>query len=293
MQILKYDTAIKVRIGPFVDVGDGFTPQVDIGNPDTNLTGVDEAELLKHNGVGTVSIVNNTWEAITDCDGWYNLTLTTSNTDTHGLLTVVIQDDSDCLPVFAHFMVVSKVVYDSLYAAATTDYLPVDLTQIGGSATGIANLDADYDGTGYVGGTIVKQADVTKLGGVAQSATDLKDFADAGYDPTTDKVQGVVLVDTTTTNTDQAGIKKNTQLSNFVFFMVLSSDHVTPATGKTIVETISKDGGSFAACSNTFAEIGDGFYKITLTSTEMNADIVALKFTETDSDQRSIIITTS
>ncbi|MCP4712509.1 MAG: hypothetical protein GY869_28120 [Planctomycetes bacterium] len=42
----------------------------------------------------------------------------------------------------------------------------------------------------------------TQLGGSTQSATDLKDFADAGYDPTTNKVQGVVLVDTTTTNTD-------------------------------------------------------------------------------------------
>ena len=44
----------------------------------------------------------------------------------------------------------------------------------------------------------------------AQSATDLKDFADDGYDPATNKVQGVVLVDTTTTNTDMvtaAGIR--------------------------------------------------------------------------------------
>ncbi len=47
-----------------------------------------------------------------------------------------------------------------------------------------------------------KEVDVTSLGGSAQSLTDLKDFADAGYDPGTNKVQGVVLVDTTTTNTD-------------------------------------------------------------------------------------------
>src|SRR3990170_223111 len=42
------------------------------------------------------------------------------------------------------------------------------------------------------------------LGGVVQSATDLKDFADDGYDPATNKVQGVVLVDTTTTVTGGA-----------------------------------------------------------------------------------------
>lgn len=49
---------------------------------------------------------------------------------------------------------------------------------------------------------------VTQLGGVDQSLTDLKDFADTGYDPATHKVQGVVLVDTLTTytsNTVQTG----------------------------------------------------------------------------------------
>lgn len=63
--------------------------------------------------------------------------------------------------------------------------------------------------TGTVGGTSVvgetvatfsienrfDEVDVTAIGGDAQSATDLKDFADAGYDPATNKVQGVVLVD--------------------------------------------------------------------------------------------------
>lgn len=51
-------------------------------------------------------------------------------------------------------------------------------------------------------------ANVTQLVGVAQSATDLKDFADDGYDPSANKVQGVVLVDTLTTytgNTVQTG----------------------------------------------------------------------------------------
>jgi hypothetical protein len=50
-----------------------------------------------------------------------------------------------------------------------------------------------------------QEVDVTSLGGSAQSATDLKDFADAGYDPATNKVQGVALVDTTTANSDMRG----------------------------------------------------------------------------------------
>lgn len=45
------------------------------------------------------------------------------------------------------------------------------------------------------------EADLVSISGDAQSATDLKDFADAGYDPATNKVQGVVLTDTLTTYT--------------------------------------------------------------------------------------------
>ena len=47
--------------------------------------------------------------------------------------------------------------------------------------------------------------DVERLAGVVQSLTDLKHFADSGYDPATSKVNGVKLVDTTTTNTDMRG----------------------------------------------------------------------------------------
>jgi hypothetical protein len=50
---------------------------------------------------------------------------------------------------------------------------------------------------------------VTQLAGDSQSLTDLKDFADAGYDPSTNKVQGVVLVDTVTTLTNLPAITAN------------------------------------------------------------------------------------
>jgi len=48
-------------------------------------------------------------------------------------------------------------------------------------------------------------SNLTQLNGAAQSLLDLKDFADAGYDPDTNKVNGVKLVDTTTTNSDMRG----------------------------------------------------------------------------------------
>ena len=121
MQILKADTQVKVLIGPFVDTADGVTPETGV-----TLGSADQAEILKHDAASVTDISGNTWAAMTDCDGWYNLTLTAGNVDTEGMLTVVIQDSSVCLPVFARFMIVNANVYDSLYAAAATDYLQVD-----------------------------------------------------------------------------------------------------------------------------------------------------------------------
>ena len=61
--------------------------------------------------------------------------------------------------------------------------------------------------TGFVGSFDLKpvESNLTQIGDSTQSATDFKDFADAGYDPATNKVQGVVLTDTCTTNTDMVG----------------------------------------------------------------------------------------
>jgi len=89
------------------------------------------------------------------------------------------------------------------------------------------------------------------------------------------------------------GIMKNASLNNFQFVMILSADHVTPATGKTITATISKDGGAFVACSNSASHIGSGAYKINLTQSEMNADIVTLKFSATACDTQFITLKTS
>ena len=58
--------------------------------------------------------------------------------------------------------------------------------------------------TGFIGKFILNPvpADVIQIGSGTQSATDLKDFADTGYDPSAHKVQGVVLADTATNLTN-------------------------------------------------------------------------------------------
>jgi len=90
-----------------------------------------------------------------------------------------------------------------------------------------------------------------------------------------------------------SGVAKNVAFNNLMFTMVLATDGKTPATGKTVVAQISKDGGAFVNCANAVAEVSNGWYKISLIQAEMNADIVALKFTETDCLQRNMEIATT
>lgn len=59
-------------------------------------------------------------------------------------------------------------------------------------------------------------------------------------------------------------IKQSTSAINLVFFMVASTDHVTPKTGLSPLPTVmlSKNGAGFFAALGTVSEIGNGFYKV-------------------------------
>lgn len=84
--------------------------------------------------------------------GHYSLSLTTSDLDTVGSAEIVIDDTVNaCQP--KELTVIEEAVYDAFYAASAP---------------------------GFVDGATV---DVTKLNNSSQSLTDLKDFADTGYDP--------------------------------------------------------------------------------------------------------------
>lgn len=85
---------------------------------------------------------------------------------------------------------------------------------------------------------------------------------------------------------------KGVALAGFPFLLVASSDHVTGKTGATVTATRSLDGAAFAACANSATEVSGGIYKITLASTDLDADTVVLKFTATDADTRYVTIVT-
>ena len=102
---------------------------------------------------GAFASKNDTSGATTDTDGWYSTTLNATDTNTCGELIMNIQQPANALPVWKTWMVVDAAWYDAMYG---DDTLPTN---------------------------------VTELGGVAQSLTDLKHFADTGYDPATGKIE--------------------------------------------------------------------------------------------------------
>ena len=163
MQWLRQSTQVIVPFGTFVDKTDGVALETGLAAAmDNATTGI----RVRKQG-GSFADRNSATVPAYDAMGGYNITLSATDTDTLGHLRMVFEEAATALPVWADFLVVPANVYDSL-----------------------------------VLGTDTLNADLTQIGGVTQSATDLKDFADAGYDPATNQVQGVVLVDTTTDNTD-------------------------------------------------------------------------------------------
>jgi hypothetical protein len=90
----------------------------------------------------------------------------------------------------------------------------------------------------------------------------------------------------------QSGFKKNTALNGFQFYMALSSDHLSPATGKTITATRSIDGGAFAACTNNASEVGSGWYEINFSASDLNGTSIGLSFAASGCDTTLLTVIT-
>lgn len=173
---LKQSTSVDVPIGPFLNSTDGITPEslLTLTQPDIRLK-KNAAAWAQKAAAQTLTHEEN---------GFYELTLDATDTDTLGLLRVAVFESGAC-PVWEDFIVVPANVYDSMFS---TDKLEVDVVQISGSnvsttaaqlgvnvvqvsgdATAADNLEAAADGSGYnLGGGSVVAASVTgAVGSVA------------------------------------------------------------------------------------------------------------------------------
>lgn len=190
MIALKQSTASQeIPLGFFVDSTDGNTEETDltIANTDIWLWKAGATTLANKNSGGGTHISNGIYYAVLDA----------TDTNTAGSLRIFVHK-SGALAFWVDCWVFPANIYDSLFS---TDLLQVDVTQllgtawltpgtagtpdvnvklISGDATAADNCEADYDGTGYAGGTIVKGADVTKISGDATAADNLEAACDGG-----------------------------------------------------------------------------------------------------------------
>jgi len=102
---LKQSTAVEIGIGPFVDSTDGFTAEtaLSITQPDIRL---------KKNG-GAWAQKNAAQTLAHEENGWYEIALDTTDTNTLGILIVAITK-SGALPVWKEYLVVPANVYEAL-----------------------------------------------------------------------------------------------------------------------------------------------------------------------------------
>jgi hypothetical protein len=74
-------------------------------------------------------------------------------------------------------------------------------------------------------------------------------------------------------------MSRSEAISGFMFKLVSSSDHVTNFTSGTVSGQISRDGAAFGALqSGTVTEVGLGFFRVNLTSGDLNAKTIGLSF---------------
>jgi hypothetical protein len=184
MRFLRTNTACRVTVGPFMDKTDGITPETALTVTACKLTlMVDDGNVptLVLDVAPTASAGSNDMVHVTGDDaGFYDLELAAANVNYLGRAMLAITDAANHCPVFHEFMIVPAMIYDSMFLG--TDVLQTDVTQL--------------LGTGWLAPAVAGTPDVNakQLGGSTQSATDLKDFADTGYDPSTHKVADVALI---------------------------------------------------------------------------------------------------
>ena len=169
-----------------VDSGDGIAAE----------TGVTGTGFLSKNGAAPVATSASLVElSATNMPGRYHLELTAAEVNTLGILVLRFK---------------SAATAEMVASAQIVPFDPYDATRMGLTALPNANAEAAGglytrgSGTGQINQATNGQIDTNPvaLNNVAQSLLDLKDFADEGYNPATNKVTGLLLADTVTAVTN-------------------------------------------------------------------------------------------
>ncbi len=199
MSFLRQSTEQVVMLGPFLDKTDGVTEETGLGGGGT--------EISKDGGAYGTGPVLGTH----DSEGEYPVTLTTTHTDTVGILKIKSYLAATHLPVWHEFTVVEEAVYDALYAASAAGPNVVVPDAAGVAPTAVENrAEMDSNSTQFaaiVGDTNelqLKLVGITLhnewLGAIAgdqnADATALTEIRASGagsgtYDPNNDSIEAI------------------------------------------------------------------------------------------------------
>lgn len=261
MRYLKQSTSVDLPIGPFLDSGDGVTPE-------TSLTLTQPDIRLKKNA-GAWAQKAAAQSLTHEENGWYEVTLDATDTDTLGQLMLAVHE-SGALPVWHEFMVLPANVYDSLIAGS--DLLDTGAAEsvagavgsvtgnLGGNVAGNVNgnisgsvgsvLGAVGSVTGNVGGNVVGSvASVTGDVGITQGGAD-KVWVSAARTLTS---FGTLVADVATA---VWGAVTRT-LSAFAFTVDTNANATETAikvTTDKLADTLEDDGGTYRFTENALEE---------------------------------------
>lgn len=154
---LKQSTSVEIGMGPFLDETDGKTAE-------TALT-ITQADVRLKKNAGAWAQKNDSNSATHEENGWYEVSLDTTDTNTLGILLVAIHE-SGALPVWREFLVVPANVYDSMISG--TEWLTVDPNKVEFSISGttLTVLKPDDATTAYTK-TLTTDAAADPVTGVA------------------------------------------------------------------------------------------------------------------------------
>jgi hypothetical protein len=316
MIFLRQSTNTGVLIGPFVD------------SAATALTGltVSQGDVLLSKNAAAAAQKNSAGDATHSTNGWYLVSLNTTDTATLGSLRL-IGVDASALPVWHEYMVVTANIYDTMFS---TDRLTVDLEEIGtgvitGSAFSAGAVNAAALGitlSTYLDAAISSRASASAFTSTRAGYLDrLNSYVDSSlstiaanvltrasasaYTSTRaaylDAINSYVdaslsTIDTnidTVLSTMALGIATNASLDNVEFPMVDETDHRSPKTGVTVIGYRSIDGGAFASLSAAVSEVGNGIYVVDLRPADTNGGIITYRFTGTGADDYYLTLRTN
>ena len=138
MIYLKQSTAVTVSAGPFLDKGDGITPE-------TGLTTASSGVKIKKEA-GSFAAKNESTAIAHDDEGFYDVVFDATDTGTLGQLRLAITDEATHISVWEDFVVLAANVYDSLIGGGDTlDIQVAGTDDIDLSATQKASVNAEAD----------------------------------------------------------------------------------------------------------------------------------------------------